>query len=73
MNGTSGFQEVQSSASRSPLYRFLHEQRHQHKQVPGTLLPNRVSLRMTPQVRMKPPLPPASQNHIATLTAKNIT
>ena len=27
---------------------------------------------MTPQVRMKPPLPPASQNHIATLTAKCI-
>ena len=28
MNGTSGFQEVQSSASRSPLYRFLQEQQH---------------------------------------------
>ena len=27
MNGTSGFQEVRSSTSRSP-YRFLHEQRH---------------------------------------------
>ena len=30
MNGTSGFQEVRSSTSRSPIsYRFLHEQRHQ--------------------------------------------
>ena len=29
MNGTSGFQEVRSSTSRSPAYRFLHEQRHQ--------------------------------------------
>jgi len=28
MNGTSGFQEVRSSHSRSPSYRFLHEQRH---------------------------------------------
>ena len=28
MNGTSGFQEVRSSTSRSPSYRFLHEQRH---------------------------------------------
>jgi hypothetical protein len=29
MNGTSGFQEVRSSTSRSPAYQFLHEQRHQ--------------------------------------------
>jgi len=31
MNGTSGFQEVQASISRSPSYRyrFLHDQRHQ--------------------------------------------
>jgi hypothetical protein len=28
MNGTSGFQEVRSSTSRSPLSRFLQEQRH---------------------------------------------
>jgi len=28
MNGTSGFQEVQSSTSRSPSYQFLHEQQH---------------------------------------------
>src|SRR5713101_4750673 len=30
MNGTSGFQEVRSSTSRSPSYRYryLHEQRH---------------------------------------------
>jgi hypothetical protein len=27
MNGTSGFQEVRSSISRSPSYRLLHEQR----------------------------------------------
>ena len=26
MNGTSGFQEVRSPSSRSPLYRFLREQ-----------------------------------------------
>lgn len=29
MNGTSGFQEVRSSSSRSSSDRFLHEQRHQ--------------------------------------------
>jgi hypothetical protein len=29
MNGTAGFQEVQSSTSRLQSYRFLHEQRHQ--------------------------------------------
>ena len=29
MNGPSGFQEVWSSTSRSPAYRFLHEQRSQ--------------------------------------------
>lgn len=29
MNGSSGFQEVQSSSSRLPSYRLLHEQRHQ--------------------------------------------
>ena len=29
MNGTSGIEEVQSSISRSPSSRFLHEQRHQ--------------------------------------------
>ena len=29
MNGTSGFQEVQSSTSRSSSYRFQHEQWHQ--------------------------------------------
>ena len=29
MNGTSGFQEVQSSTSRSLSHQFLHEQRHQ--------------------------------------------
>jgi len=29
MNGNSGFQAVRSSASRSPSYRFLNEQRHQ--------------------------------------------
>ena len=28
MNGTPGFQEVQSSTSRSPSSRFQHEQRH---------------------------------------------
>ena len=28
MNGTSGFQEVRSSTSRSPTNRLLHEQRH---------------------------------------------
>ena len=28
MNGTSGFLEVRSSTSRSPSYRFLHEQRY---------------------------------------------
>ena len=32
MNGTSGFQEVRSSTSRSPSYRFLHEQQHQSEQ-----------------------------------------
>ena len=29
MNGTSGFQEVRSSTSRSSANRLLHEQRHQ--------------------------------------------
>ena len=29
MNGTSGFQEVRLSTSRSPSYRFQHEQRRQ--------------------------------------------
>ena len=29
MNGTSGFQEVRSSPSRSPSYRLLHEQQYQ--------------------------------------------
>ena len=29
MNGTSGFGEVRSPASRSPSYRLLREQRHQ--------------------------------------------
>ena len=28
MNGTSGFQELQSATSRSTSYRFLQEQRH---------------------------------------------
>jgi len=38
-----------------------------------TLLPYRELPRMTPQVRMKTPIPPASQNGIATLIAKSIT
>ena len=30
MHGTSGFQGIRSTTSRSPSYRFLHEQRHQY-------------------------------------------
>ena len=37
MNGTSGFQEVLSSPSRSS-HRILREQRHRFKQMPGTFL-----------------------------------
>src|ERR1041385_7757526 len=73
MNGTSGLQEVRSTSSRSSTDRFLREQRHQYEEVSGTLLPYRELPRMTPQVRMKTPLPPASQNGIATLIAKSIT
>ena len=40
MNGTSGFQEVRSSTSRSPSYRyrFLHDQRHRFGTGAWTLL-----------------------------------
>jgi hypothetical protein len=38
MNGTSGFQEVRSSTSRSPAYRFLQEQRHRFETVARYLL-----------------------------------
>ena len=72
MNGTSGFQEVRSSTSRSPSYRFLHEQRHRFGTGSWYLLHTKELLLMEPQVRMMPPLLSSSQNRIASSTAQSM-
>jgi hypothetical protein len=71
MNGTSGFQEVRSSASRSPSNRFLHEQRHRFGTGSWQLFPNEELPLMEPQVRMMTPLPPPPLNRIGFVTYKN--
>ncbi len=71
MNGTSGFQEVRSSTSRSPSFRFLHEQQPQFGTGVWRLLATKELPRMAPHVRMMTPLPPPSLNRIAFLTYKN--
>jgi filamentous hemagglutinin family protein len=65
MNGTSGFQEVRSSTSRSPSYRFLHEQRHQFVTGAWYLLHTKELPRLAPQVSMITRLLSSSQNRSA--------
>lgn len=48
MNGTSGFQEVQSSTSRSPVYPLLQKQQPQIGTGVWHLLPIKELPRMTP-------------------------
>jgi len=71
MNGTSGFQEVWSTTSRSPSHRFLHEQWPQFGKGSWPLLRTKEMPSMAPQVRMMTPLPPPPLNRIAFLTYKN--
>jgi len=71
MNGTSGFQEVRPSTTRSPAYHFLDEHRHLFGAGSRSLLATEELTRMTPHVRMMTSLPLPSLNRIAFLTYKN--
>ena len=71
MNGTSGLQEVQSSASRSPSYRFLQEQQHLFRTNSQPYLATEELTGKAPHVRMMPYPPPPSLNRIAFLPYKN--
>jgi len=68
MNGTSGFQEVRFSTSRSPLYRFLQEQQPQFRTGSRQLLCTQELPLMMPQVRTKNRFLPSSQPPITSYT-----